>query len=336
MREAKLWTAHPEDMAHCHLCCHFCRIPAGQRGQCGVRVNQAGKLYTEAYDQVAAANIDPVEKKPLYHFLPGTQTFSFGTMGCNLGCSFCQNYTLSQPPREGRPVAGHPATPGGLVKSALDSGCSSISYTYSEPTIFFELMYDTAGLAQDQGLKNIMVSNGFMSPQCLDELAPLIDAANIDLKADTEAFYADVCQAKLAPVKKNLRRMRELGWWLEVTTLIIPGLNDSAAELTAMAKFLADELGPETPWHLSRFHPDYKLQDRPPTPVATLQMAQNIGRQAGLKFVYVGNVPGGEHNATACPKCGRTVIERTGFAVRRMDVDHGLCPACREPIPGRF
>jgi pyruvate formate lyase activating enzyme len=218
----------------------------------------------------------------------------------------------------------------------VDAGCRSISYTYSEPTIFFELLQDTATLAKKEGLANIIVSNGFMSPDCLEELGPLVDAANIDLKAFTPEFYEKICQAKLDPVKKNLIRMRGLGWWLEVTTLVIPGLNDSEAELTEMAGFIAGELGANTPWHLSRFHPDFNLQDRPPTPAATLEKAWEIGKKAGLRYVYVGNLPGNAHNSTPCPGCGKIAVERTGFTVLGGTLSEGTCTACGAILDGRY
>ncbi len=336
MHPARLWKALSGGKVQCRLCSHFCLIEEGLRGKCGVRVNEGGALFTLTYDRVAAVNIDPVEKKPLYHFLPGTRTFSIATMGCNLSCSFCQNYDLSQPPRRGRDPSGQPATPEGLVAAALERGCASISYTYSEPTIFFELMQDTARLASSKGLKNIMVSNGFQSPDCLEELGPLIHAANIDLKGFKKEFYEKICGAKLTPVKKNLVRMRELGWWLEVTTLLIPGLNDEPAELREMADFLAAELGPDVPWHLSRFHPDHDMRDRGVTPLSSLEKAWKIGKEAGLRYVYVGNVPGDEHNSTFCPGCGEKVIDRSGFAVLGNGVKSGKCAACGHKIAGIF
>jgi pyruvate formate lyase activating enzyme len=336
MHPARLWKPLKDGAAQCRLCSHFCRIGPGERGICAVRVNVGGELCTLVYDRAAAINIDPVEKKPLYHFHPGSRTLSFGTMGCNLGCSFCQNWSLSQPPREGRQVAGQEVTPGTLVAAAVEASCESMSYTYSEPTVFFELMRDTAAQARERGLSNIMVTNGFMSPECLTELAPLIDAANVDLKAFTPEFYERVCQARLDPVKKNLARMRDLGWWIEVTTLVIPGLNDGPAELAAMAAFIADELGTNTPWHLSRFHPDYKLIDRPPTPAATLETAWEIGRKAGLDFVYVGNLPGNAHNSTVCPSCGQTAIARSGFSVLDGPAPGGKCMSCGAGLAGRF
>lgn len=334
MYPAKLWKPVAGGEVQCQLCAHFCRIAEGGRGKCGVRQCRDGALFTLVHDRVAAINLDPVEKKPLYHFLPGTATLSFGTMGCNLSCAFCQNYGLSQPPRQGRPIAGEPVTPAELVAAARRSGAASISYTYSEPTIFFELMTETADLAHEAGLKNILVSNGFQSPQCLTALSGRIDAANIDLKAMNPDFYERICGARLGPVLANLARMRKLGWWLEVTTLLIPGANDDPAELRRLADFLVDKLGADTPWHLSRFHPDYAMRDRPATPLESLERAYAIGREAGLRFVYVGNVPGNAHNGTACPKCGELLLDRTGFAVNAARTVHGACPHCGEALPG--
>lgn len=336
MHPARLWKPLKDGKLQCRLCSHFCLIDPGGRGRCAVRENKGGELFTLVFERAAAVNIDPVEKKPLYHFMPGSRTFSFGTMGCNLECSFCQNYSLSQPPRQGLPIEGRKVNPGLLVRAAQDAGCSSMSYTYSEPTIFFELMFETARLARESGLRNIMVSNGFMSPECLDELDGLIDAINVDLKGFTPSFYEDVCGARLEPVKKNLVRIRELGWWLEVTTLVIPGLNDAAEELGEMASFIAEELGAGTPWHLSRFHPDFRMLDRPPTPVSTLERAWEIGRAAGLEYVYVGNVPGNAHNSTICPGCGETAIEREGFTALGGTLRDGKCSACGREIAGRF
>ncbi len=337
MQPARLWkslttqdNAETDNSVQCRLCCHFCRIPPGAGGRCGVRVNRGGKLYTLVADKIAAINVDPVEKKPLYHFQPGSKSFSLGTMGCNLHCTFCQNYSLSQPPALGEAVEGKHVTPEVLVDQAKAYNSQSIAYTYSEPTIFFELLYETSRLARTRNLKNIMVSNGFMSPECLEELAPYIDAANIDLKAYTDAFYRE-CGARLEPVKDNLIRIKKLGWWLEVTTLLIPGLNDSPEELAEMATFIAEKLGPETPWHLSRFHPDYRMLDRKPTPVQTLERAWKIAHAAGLHYVYIGNVPGHSKNNTYCPQCGTMMISRRGF---NLDSIRTICPECGHILAG--
>ncbi len=336
LHPAELWSPLEKGAVQCRLCCHFCRIDDGGRGQCGVRVNQGGALYTLVRSRVAALNVDPVEKKPLYHFLPGTRTLSFGTMGCTMACTFCQNHELSQPPRHGGQIQGQTVTPETLVEAARDAGCASISYTYSEPTVFFELMRDTAQAARGAGLANIMVSNGFMSPECLERLSSLIDAANIDLKGFTDDFYRGVCHARLEPVRRNLKRMREMGWWLELTTLLIPDMNDSPAELEAMAAFIAKELGTDTPWHISRFRPDFQMMDKPPTPLSTLERAWEIGRAAGLAHVYVGNVADTGHNSTMCPGCGRAVIERDGFAVLGGNLENGACAFCGTRLGGVF
>jgi pyruvate formate lyase activating enzyme len=334
MQEALLWRPRSENRVHCHLCSHYCLIPDGGRGKCGVRENRGGTLYTLVNDRIAALNVDPVEKKPLFHFMPGTRTLSYATMGCNLACSFCQNYSLSQPPGRGGAIEGEHATPEQLVDAAARKGCRSISATYSEPTIFFELMLPTARLAHAKGLKNIIVSNGFMTRECLDELGPHIDAANIDLKAFTPEFYKRECHARLEPVKKNLIRIRELGWWLEVTTLVIPGLNDSREELANIAGFIAGELGRDVPWHVSRFHPDFELTDRGATPVATLEAAWAEGRKAGLHYVYVGNVHGHDGESTLCPGCGAPAVLRSGFHVLEKHVAGGACTRCGARIHG--
>lgn len=334
MTEARLWKGLSDGRVQCRLCSHFCIVGDGEAGACGVRVNRGGALSTLVYDRVAALAVDPVEKKPLFHFLPGTLTLSFATMGCNLGCDFCQNHTLSQPPRDGREPTGQAAKPDELVEAAVRRGCASISYTYSEPTVFFELMEDTARLGAEAGLRNVLVSNGFMSPECLDRLGPLGHAANIDLKSFSEAFYRDRCQARLGPVLDNLVRIRELGWWLEVTTLVIPGLNDSDEELTAIAGFIAHDLGPEVPWHVSRFHPDFRQTGVGPTPVATLERAWAIGRSVGLEHVYTGNVPGHDAESTRCPGCGEKVVDRRGFSVLRSTLREGACPRCGRALAG--
>ena len=303
-----------------------------------------GGLVTLVYGLPAAVNVDPVEKKPLYHFLPGTRTFSLGTMGCNMSCTFCQNASLSQPPRLGGRITGHSASPADLVAAALESGCKSLSYTYSEPTIFFELVEDTARLARAKGLKNILVTNGFMSPDCLEAFGPdspdskagpgLIQAANVDLKAFSEGFYQERCGARLAPVLDNLKHMRALGWWIEVTTLLIPGLNDGPDELADMAHFIAQDLGQDTPWHLSRFHPDYKLTDRPVTPHETLLAAREAGRAAGLRHVYIGNASGPGFGDTLCPACRAVVLGREGFRTEDSGMANGNCAACGAALPG--
>ena len=334
MTQAILWKPRKNNVVQCRACSHFCLVEPGRRGICGVRENQDGSMHTLVKDRIAALNLDPVEKKPLFHFLPGTSTLSLGTMGCNLSCPFCQNYSLSQPPREYRPVEGERISPRELVDTAEKYRAVSMSYTYSEPTVFIELVMDTARLAREKGLKNIIVSNGFQSPACLREMNGYIDAANIDLKAFTQEFYQQRCGAKLKPVLNNLVRIKEMGWWLEVTTLVIPGLNDTREELGKIAEFIRKELGPDTPWHISRFHPTIRMTEIKATPVQTLEAARNAGLEQGLKFVYTGNAPGHQGESTFCPSCGKVVISRLGFQVRELMLEDGFCSSCKEKLAG--
>ncbi|NCC23611.1 MAG: AmmeMemoRadiSam system radical SAM enzyme [Deltaproteobacteria bacterium] len=331
MREARLWKTEKDDCVLCLLCAHHCRLKTNERGRCGVRLNQGGKLVTLA-DRVPSMGFDPVEKKPLFHFLPGTTTLSFGTMGCNFSCLFCQNSSLSQTPKLGGRIQGDVVEAESLVALAGQHGARSISYTYSEPTIFFELMQDTALKAKEAGMANIMVSNGFQSPQCLEALDGLIDAANIDLKAFTDTFYRDICDGSLKPVLRNLKHIREMGWHLEVTTLLIPGLNDSDKELGEMANFIGKELGPDVPWHISGFYPTFKMMDRPPTPLETLERARRIGQKAGLWFVYHGNRHGRGGEDTICPGCGKTVMSRSGFTLLETRLKGSDCSFCGHRI----
>lgn len=333
--EASLWKSLKDNKVQCRLCAHYCVMAEGERGLCGVRCNQDGTLYTLVRNQVAALNLDPIEKKPLYHFYPGTKTLSLGTMGCNMSCLFCQNAGLSQSPRQGQAIQGQILKSGHIVDMAQRMGAASISYTYSEPTIFFELVMHVATQAQKQGLQNIVVSNGFQSKECLQAWGPLINAANIDLKAFTESFYKDICGARLQPVLDTLRMIRDLGWWLEVTTLIIPGLNDDPGELRDMADFIRNDLGPEVPWHLSRFHPDHTMLVRPVTPPETLERAWRIGKEAGLHHVYVGNITGVAGEQTLCSGCGEILFQRQGFGVRNIGMQGRVCGGCGLEPEGR-
>ncbi len=332
MHPAKLWKPLHDGTVQCRLCAHTCVIHPGAHGFCGVRHNVEGQLRTCVGRCIAAANLDPIEKKPLYHVLPATTTFSFGTMGCNFSCSFCQNHTLSAPPREGRKVCGQCASGEVLVHEALRSGARSVAYTYNEPTVFFELMEETALCAREHGLLNIMVSNGYQSTETLNALDGLIAACNIDLKAFSDEFYKEYCGASLAPVLRNLKAIVRMGWWLEITTLLIPDANDDARELRDMAQFIRDELGANVPWHISRFHPAYHLTDRPATAPEALERAWSIGKEAGLSFVYIGNLHGHPSEHTACPSCGNIVIRRTGYRAKPTDIP--ACSTCGTTIPG--
>ncbi len=329
------WPWPTPGRVQCALCSHRCVIAQGETGRCRVRVNLDGALYSLAADHVLAANLDPVEKKPLFHFLPGTATFSIGTEGCNMTCAFCQNHSLSQGrvPAPGTAPGPFPAAlPRRLVEAAVQSGAASISYTYNEPTIFFELLEPTARLAQERGLANILVSNAYQSRECLEALRPLVRAANFDLKAFTDDFYRQHCGARLKPVLETLRTAKKFGWWVEVTTLLIPGLNDSDEELRNIASFIKNDLGAEVPWHISRFRPMFRMTDRPVTPLSSLERALTAGLEAGLSFVYAGNVHGHESESTRCPACHAVAIPRRGYEAPRAAT--GRCPTCGDSIPG--
>lgn len=355
MHEARYYTPLADGRVLCTLCPHDCHISDGARGACAVRYNRGGRLYTLVYDKVVSRELDPVEKKPLFNFHPGSTAYSIGTVGCNMRCAFCQNWQISQWAKESLPktttckvegetvcplledlerdVPGEPVTPQGIVAAAVASGAKSIAYTYTEPTIFYELAYDTAVLAREQGLKNIFVSNGFISEAPLRELAKVLDAANIDLKSFRDETYRHISRARLEPILQAIRLYHELGVWLEVTTLVIPGVNDSDEELRDIARFVRS-VGEEVPWHVSKFYPAWRMLDVPVTPVETLRRAAAIGREAGLRYVYEGNVPGEQGENTNCYRCGALLIERYGFHVRVNRIRNGVCPDCGAPIDG--
>ena len=333
--EAYLYERLEENKVRCSLCIHRCVIKDGRRGICNVRENEAGILKTLVYGKLIARHIDPIEKKPLFHFLPGTLSYSIATVGCNFKCRFCQNADIAQMPSDGKgTILGTGCTPGEVVDAAQRGGCRSIAYTYTEPTVFFEFAYETAKLAHDKGIRNVFVTNGYMTAAALEMIAPYLDAANVDLKAFTDTYYKELCGAGLKHVQATLKLMKSLGIFVEVTTLIVPGLNDDPSELKDLAAFIVQDLGPETPWHISRFHPTYKLTDRPSTPVQTLTMAREIGLKAGLKYVYTGNVPGNAAENTFCYSCGETVIERWGFQVGNLQLKNGRCTKCGAEIDG--
>ncbi len=333
--DAYLYEPLEDHKVKCNLCSHRCVIKDGRRGICSVRENQQGVLKTLVYGKLIARHIDPIEKKPLFHFLPGTRSYSIAAVGCNFRCRFCQNADIAQMPADHQGmIMGDRCTPSEVVTAAARGGCRSISYTYTEPTVFFEFAYETAKLASEQGIRNVFVTNGYMTAEALEMINPYLDAANVDLKAFSGQYYKDLCSARLEPVQASLKMMKSLGIFVEVTTLIVPGLNDDPLELKELAEFLARELGPDTPWHISRFHPTYKLTDRPPTPVQTLTTAREIGLNAGLKYVYTGNVPGSAAENTFCPGCGEIVIERRGFQVGKLRVQNGKCTQCGTGIEG--
>jgi pyruvate formate lyase activating enzyme len=335
VHEALLYEKEAENRVRCGLCAHRCRIDPGERGVCGVRENREGTLLSLVYGAIVAENVDPIEKKPLFHLLPGSRSFSIATAGCNFRCSFCQNHEISQMPRKKGQIVGRERTPAEVVEQALRSGSRSIAYTYTEPTVYFEFAFDTAEIAREKGLKNVFVTNGYMTPGMLELIAPSLDAANVDLKAFRDDFYKKQCGARLQPVLDSLRKMKELGIWVEVTTLLIPGLNDGGEELRELAAFIVS-LGAETPWHISRFHPQYRMTETPPTPDESIHWAAEIGRSAGLKYVYSGNLPGDPGENTNCARCGRLLIGRCGFSIERLDLKGSACPNCGTPLDGIF
>jgi pyruvate formate lyase activating enzyme len=356
-RLASYWESLSDGRVRCTLCPQGCRIRDGSLGACGVRVNRRGSLYTLVYDRVVVRQVDPIEKKPLYHFLPGSLTYSIATVGCPLRCGFCQNWEISQWAKRHLPhhlewesieepfgvtpqlarlhesIPGARVPPEEIVESALTSAAASIAYTYAEPTAFFELVRDTAALAREAGLRNVFVTSGSILEAPLRELAPLLDGVNVDLKFFREESYRHVSRARRDPVLESIRRFHEMGVWTEVTTLVIPGLNDSDEELRRIAGFIRS-VDPGVPWHVSRFHPGFEMWDRPPTPLETLRRARAIGLEAGLRFVYLGNAPGEGGEDTSCPACGGTLLRRDSYLLRANRLRDGRCPDCGTPVDG--
>ncbi|MDY6990408.1 MAG: AmmeMemoRadiSam system radical SAM enzyme [Thermodesulfobacteriota bacterium] len=333
--EAYLYERLDDRKVRCNLCHHRCIVKEGKRGICGVRENQRGVLKTLVYGRLIAQHVDPIEKKPLYHVFPGTLSYSIATVGCNFRCRFCQNADIAQLPadRKGTIIGDH-YSPEDVVTAATQAGCRSIAYTYTEPTVFFEFAYDTAKLAHEKGIVNVFVTNGYMTPEAVHMIKPHLDGANVDLKAFNDKFYKEQCGAKRKHVMETLSVMKSLGIFVEVTTLLIPGLNDDKEELQQLATFIADSLGRDTPWHISRFHPTYRLTDRPPTSVESIHEARRIGLDAGLRYVYSGNLPGDEGENTICYHCGETLIQRWGFHISRNVIEDGKCPKCDAVIDG--
>ena len=336
-KEASFWRPLAGDKdgkrVECGLCSFRCKIAEGKRGICGVRENIDGRLISLNYGRVIAAGIDPIEKKPLFHFLPGSLSYSISTVGCNFRCLHCQNAEISQVAK-GAPIEGRYVEPKKIVFDATALGAETVAYTYTEPTIFYEYARDVMEMAHKVKLKNIFVTNGYMTEEALKDMDGLLDAANVDLKTFNDKTYKRVCGAKLRPVLDTIERMVALGIWVEVTTLIIPTVNDSDAELREIARWIS-ELGKDIPWHVSAFFPTYKMTDLPPTPVETVRRAREIGLEEGLKYVYSGNLHmDDEGESTFCPGCKEMIIERHGFAVKDMRLKDDACPACKEPVKG--
>ncbi len=332
MQEAMFYEKLEKQKVQCHLCNHHCTISEGKRGICGVRENRNGILYTLVYGKVISRSVDPIEKKPLFHFIPGSSTYSIATVGCNFCCGNCQNWQISQIPKPQRPIMGDEVLPEEIVKDAKQQNCESIAYTYTEPVIFMEYAYDIAKLALKDKIKNVFVTNGYIAEEVLQKIAPYLHAANIDLKSLSDDFYRQNCGARLKPVLEAIKLHKKLGIWIEITTLIISTLNDSEENLKDIAEFIHD-VGAEIPWHVSRFYPTFEMIDFPITPIETLRKAREIGLEVGLRYVYQGNVPGEGEN-TYCYNCGELLIERYGYRVTKNKIIDSICPHCDVEIDG--
>jgi pyruvate formate lyase activating enzyme len=320
------------DAVRCELCPRRCRVSAGKRGFCRVRENREGKYYSLVYGNPCAIHLDPIEKKPFFHVLPGSKSLSIATAGCNFQCKFCQNWEISQAFPED--VYSYEVPPELAVKRAQEMGANSIAYTYVEPTIFYEYMLDIGTLAKKAGLLNVFHSNGFINPDPLQSLCKILDAANIDLKAFTQTFYQELCSGRLDPVLETLKILKRENIHLEITNLMIPTKNDDLSDVREMCRWVKEELGAETPIHFSRFYPLYKLRKLPPTPISTLEKARKVALACGLEYVYIGNVPNHEAWNTFCPECHKMVIQRTGYMIRDMHLKEGKCQYCGKLIPG--
>ncbi|HUU45839.1 MAG TPA: AmmeMemoRadiSam system radical SAM enzyme [Acidobacteriota bacterium] len=332
--KAMFWEARPDGAVVCTLCPHRCHVGKDKYGVCGVRRNTDGRLETLVYELAAAINIDPIEKKPLFHFLPGSQSLSVATVGCSFKCPFCQNHDISQITKgKSRAIVGRHVTPGEVVALAQRGKARTVAFTYSEPTIFYEYAYDCARLATAEGIRGVFVSNGFICEEPLRAIRPYVHAFNVDLKGFNPDYYRKVLGARLEPVLEAVKLIHALGFWLEITTLVIPQQNDSAEELTQMAEFIAG-ISIDIPWHLTAFHPDYRMTDRPRTSAETLRRARGIGQAAGLRFVYAGGLPGDDGESTYCPECHARLMHRVGFQVLVNRLRDGCCPDCGTAIPG--
>lgn len=319
----------------CGICHHRCFLKDDAVGICNVRKNINGSLQSLVYEKLIAKSVDPIEKKPLYHVAPGSLAYSIATVGCNFSCKFCQNSNIAQMPADNNGlIVGDITSPDSIVKDAVYRQCKTIAYTYTEPAVYFEYVLKTATLAKNEGIRNVIVSNGYMTSEAVDMMSPYIDAANIDLKSFSDDFYKNYCGSRLEPVKNTLRKMKAAGIFLEITTLLIPGLNDDLEEIDSMAAFIADDIGVETPWHISRFHPSYRLSNIQSTPVTKLLKAREIGYKNGLKHVYTGNIPGEGGENTYCHHCDSLLIERLGYTILNNRIEGGCCNVCNTKIHG--
>ncbi len=330
--EARFYEKLPDREIECRLCPRNCRLGDKERGYCGVRENQGGTYYTLVYGKACSAHADPIEKKPFFHFLPAARALSIATAGCNVNCRFCQNWEISQVRPE--QIRHFDLPPAAAAQAALQNNCAAIAYTYSEPIVFFEYMYDTAVAARDRGIKNVVVTGGHINPEPLRELLDVVDAVKIDLKAFDQDFYSRYVKGELQPVLDAIRAVAQSPAWLEIVYLVIPSLNDRTTDLRAMCHWIKEEIGPSVPLHFSRFRPEYLMKNLPPTPVSTLEKAHGIAREEGLDFVYVGNVPGHEGENTFCSQCGKPVVRRWGYEVRDVRIEGGRCSHCGHTVPG--
>ena len=332
-KEALMWTKRDAQTVRCNLCPNYCVLKVGEMGKCGARKNEEGTLYTLVYGALSAMTPDPIEKKPLFHFWPGSGAFSVSSVGCNLHCRHCQNFHISQKIAENFSL--REVSPNDVIKATKKSDCKSIAYTYNEPLTFYEFILDCGKLAHKEGIYNVLVTNGYITLEALEPLAPLIDAANVDIKAITDKFYKEVCGVpRVKPVLESSKYMKEHGVLVEVTNLIIPGYNDTSEELRELSEWVFKELGPDTPLHFSRFHPMYELNDVPPTPVKTVTNARKIAIEVGLHYVYCGNIHGEEGEDTICPNCRNVVVGRVGFSIKRWDLNEKMeCNKCGTVIP---
>jgi len=330
--EARYYKKHSDREIECELCPRFCKLGDKERGYCGVRENIGGTYYTLVYGKACSANIDPIEKKPLFHYLPGSSTLSIATAGCNVNCKFCQNWEISQVRPE--QVTHYDFPPQAVVQSAQKNSCPVIAYTYTEPIIFYEYMYDTSVEARKKGIKSVVITGGYINPEPLVELTKVVDAIKVDLKAFSEDFYSSYVRGKLEPVLEAIKIIAQNDVWMEIVYLVIPTLNDSAKELRSVCQWIRKEIGPDVPIHFSRFHPMYLMKNLPSTPISTLEKAHKIAIEEGLHYAYVGNVPGHRAENTYCPKCQNTVVQRTGYQIQNIDMVAGRCKNCSTPIPG--
>jgi pyruvate formate lyase activating enzyme len=330
--EARYYEKLPNRRVRCKLCPRECVIDDQERGYCGVRENRGGTYFTLVHSRPVSIHVDPIEKKPFFHFLPGTEALSLATVGCNVECKFCQNWQISQVRPE--QVDAYEASPQLIAELAQQAGSPTISYTYTEPVVFVEYMYDCAAEGRKKGIRNVMVSNGYIQKGAMEDLCGVLDAVKIDLKAFTERFYTELVAGELKPVLETLKLLVSRGMWTEIVYLMIPTKNDSKDELKEMCRWIVGELGPNVPVHFTRFYPQYRLRNLPPTPVETLRMAREIALEAGIHFAYIGNVPGDEGENTYCPRCHSVLIRRVGFSVLQNNLKSGRCPRCGERIPG--